>query len=270
MTAIEQLQADAPRDRDLARVERILSREGVSPTVVDRLAAVVDAQVGADDSEIQRESRASATSSCDPRTSPHWLTWADKAEGRVSRSLGGIDWAIDPVGSGTGSPMSEARATLRIQGHEQGGNVWESVLQGTVAAAIALLAPVIIWWRQSVALEKQRREERLEGLVAAVRSRAFEVAAAAEAPFERRQFYRPLIRLAESIFDLSAALTDQSPDTMKAIEGSFSKLGDAATKNETLWWTGTARYRRVVVTEAMSLAATVQAWHVKESRARRR
>ncbi len=148
--------------------------------------------------------------------------------------------------------------------------MWESVLQGTVAAAIALLAPVIIWWRQSVALEKQRREERLEGLVAAVRSRAFEVAAAAEAPFEKRQFYRPLIRLAESIFDLSAALTDQSPDTMKAIEGSFSKLGDAASKNETLWWTGTARYRRAVVTEAMDLAATVQAWHVKESRARRR
>lgn len=54
MTDIEQLRADAARDRHLARVERILSREGVSPTVLDRLATVVDAQVGADDSEIQR------------------------------------------------------------------------------------------------------------------------------------------------------------------------------------------------------------------------
>lgn len=146
----------------------------------------------------------------------------------------------------------------------------ESVLQGTVAAAIALLAPVIIWWRQSVALEEQRRDERLENMVAAVRSRAFEVAAAAGDPFARRQFYRPLVRLSESIFDLSAALADQEPDTMKAIEREFSKLGAAATKSETLWWTGSARYRRMVVAEAMHLAATVQAWHVKESRARRR
>lgn len=53
MKEIEQLRADAARDRHLARVERIPSRKGVSPTVVDRLAAVVDAQVGADDSEIQ-------------------------------------------------------------------------------------------------------------------------------------------------------------------------------------------------------------------------
>lgn len=148
--------------------------------------------------------------------------------------------------------------------------MWESVLQGTVAAAIALLAPVIIWWRQSVALETQRRDERLESMVAAVRSRAFEVAAAAEDPFARRQFYRPLIRLSESIFDLSAALTDQSPDTMKAIERSFSKLGAAVTRSETFWWTGAARYRRAVVGEAVGLATIVQEWHVKQGRARRR
>ena len=54
MTDIEQLRADAARDRHLARVERVLSREGVSPAVIDRLAAVVDAEVGADDGEIQR------------------------------------------------------------------------------------------------------------------------------------------------------------------------------------------------------------------------
>lgn len=54
MNDIDQLRADAARDRHLAKVERLLSREGVSPTIVDRLAAVVDAPVGADDAEIQR------------------------------------------------------------------------------------------------------------------------------------------------------------------------------------------------------------------------
>jgi len=54
MNDIDQLRADAARDRHLAKVERLLSREGVSPAIVDRLAAVVDAPVGADDAEIQR------------------------------------------------------------------------------------------------------------------------------------------------------------------------------------------------------------------------
>ena len=53
MNEIDQLRAEAARDRHLARVERLLSREGVSPVIVDRLAAVVEAPVGATDEEIQ-------------------------------------------------------------------------------------------------------------------------------------------------------------------------------------------------------------------------
>lgn len=48
-----ELRSHAKADRHLARVERFLARQGVSLTVADRLSALVDAPVGADDQAIE-------------------------------------------------------------------------------------------------------------------------------------------------------------------------------------------------------------------------
>lgn len=50
--SVELLRSQAAQDRHLARVERLLTREGVSLTVADRLSALVDVPVGADDKAI--------------------------------------------------------------------------------------------------------------------------------------------------------------------------------------------------------------------------
>lgn len=48
----ESLRTEAANDRHLAKVERLLGREGVSPAVLGRVAALVDAPVGADDATL--------------------------------------------------------------------------------------------------------------------------------------------------------------------------------------------------------------------------
>ena len=50
--SVELLRSQAARDRHLARVERLLAREGVSLTVADRVSGLVSAPVGADDKDI--------------------------------------------------------------------------------------------------------------------------------------------------------------------------------------------------------------------------
>lgn len=48
----ELLRTEAAKDRHLARVERLLTREGVSLTVADRVSGLVKVDVGADDTAI--------------------------------------------------------------------------------------------------------------------------------------------------------------------------------------------------------------------------
>lgn len=48
----EFLRTEAAKDRHLARVERLLTREGVSLTVADRVSGLVKVDVGADDAAI--------------------------------------------------------------------------------------------------------------------------------------------------------------------------------------------------------------------------
>ena len=47
--SVEVLRTEAAKDRHLARVERLLTREGVSLTVADRVSGLVKVDVGADD-----------------------------------------------------------------------------------------------------------------------------------------------------------------------------------------------------------------------------
>lgn len=120
MNEIDQLRAEAARDRHLAKVERLLSREGVSPTIVDRLAAVVDAPVGADDAEIQRAVASLRTeipgvfadTSSIPGRQP---SSANAAKERAAQ------WARDRYGTTASEQAAANRAAARAAAEKRAG-----------------------------------------------------------------------------------------------------------------------------------------------------